>query len=449
MRQERMTLKIKIFITLIAIALIAFISNGFFSRASLSFDKQRLARIDAHYEAAINKQLVAGAQAVIQQNGRIIYNKSWGYSDLAKSTRISDDTIFHIFSMTKPITSVAVMILFEEGKILLHQPIAKYIPELANLRVYDPTNGTGSPPTRVASRQPTVRDLLTHTAGFTYGLFDNSPVGELYRASNIGDPTKDLKHFVEQLGKLPLKFDPGTKWNYSVATDILGRLVEVASGQKFSTFLRERIFVPLDMVDTSFYFDPEKTERQAVLYSREGIPSVFLKDGFLSKSTGSGLEPAHESLILGYTDRGLFESGGAGLLSTTSDYLQFANMLLNDGELNGVRILSPNSIAMMRSDQVGSAEPLTRLTNIMLDDGIGFGLGFGTIKDQGLSGLALPTGSFFWGGAAGTIFWIDPRHELMGLFMTQVVPHRTTLREDLWGLTYQALVDTEIGKFAN
>ena len=241
--------------------------------------------------------------------------------------------------MTKPITSVAVMILFEEGKILLHQPIAKYIPELADLRVYDPVNGTGNPPTRKSSRQPTVRDLLTHTAGFTYGLFDQSPVGELYRAAGIGEPTIDLQQFVKRLGTLPLKFDPGTKWNYSVATDVLGRLVEVASGQKFSAFLRERIFIPLDMVDTSFYFDPEKTERQAILYSREGIPSAFLKDGFLSKSTGPGLEPAHESLILGYTDKGIFESGGAGLLSTTRDYLQFANMLLNDGELDGVRIL--------------------------------------------------------------------------------------------------------------
>ena len=136
-------------------------------------------------------------------------------------------------------------------------------------------------------------------------------------------------------------------------------------------------------------------------------------------------------------------------MSTTSDYMQFANMLLNEGELNGVRILSPNSIAMMRSDQVGSTKPLARLTNIMLNDGIGFGLGFGTIKNQGLSGLALPTGTFFWGGAAGTFFWIDPRHELIGLFMTQVVPHRTTLREDLWGLTYQALVDIDLGQFAN
>ena len=444
-----MTSQKTIFIALIIFSALAFVSYGFYSNSSLSFDNKRLARIGAHYQAAIDKQLVPGAQAVIQQNGEIIYNERWGYRDLGKLTPLSHDTIFHIYSMTKPITSVAVMILFEEGKILLHQPIANYIPELANLQVYDPVNGEGNPPVRGAARQPTVRDLLTHTAGFTYGLFDTSPLGELYRAADIGGPTKDLQDFVEDLGKLPLKFDPGTNWNYSVATDVLGRLVEVTSGQKFSIFIQERIFAPLGMADTSFYFDAAKTERQAVLYSREGVAAAFPKDGFLSKPTGSGLEPAHKSMTLGYTDKGVFESGGAGLLSTTSDYMQFANMLLNEGELNGVRILSPNSIAMMRSDQVGSTKPLARLTNIMLNDGIGFGLGFGTIKDQGLSGLALPTGTFFWGGAAGTFFWIDPRHELIGLFMTQVVPHRTTLREDLWGLTYQALVDMDLGQFAN
>ena len=442
-----MTSQIKIFIAFIIFSAMAFVSYGFYFNGSLSFDEKRLARIDAHYQAAIDKQLVAGAQAVIQQNGEIIFNKRWGYSDLAKQELLSHDTIFHIYSMTKPITSVAVMILFEEGKILLHQPIAKYIPELANLQVYDPVDGKGNPPVRSAARQPTVRDLLTHTAGFTYGLFDTSPLGDLYRAADIGGPTRDLQGFVEDLGKLPLKFDPGTNWNYSVATDVLGRLVEVASGQKFSIFIQERIFTPLGMTDTSFKFDSAKTERQAVLYSREGIAAAFPEDGFLSRPTGSGLEPAHESMTFGYTDKGVFESGGAGLLSTTNDYMLFANMLLNGGELNGVRILSPNSITMMRSDQVGSTPPVTRLTNIMLNEGIGFGLGFGTIKDQGLSGLALPTDTFFWGGAAGTFFWIDPRHKLIGLFMTQVVPHRTTLREDLWGLTYQAISDKKLGQF--
>lgn len=439
-----MTQSTRILIAFIAFAMLAWWGGLFDNNRTLTFDKERLARIGTHYQAAIDKQEVAGARALILQNGRTVYDETWGYRDLAKKAPLTDDTIYHIYSMTKPITSVAVMILFEEGKLLLHEPIAKYIPELANLKVYDAVNGKGNPPVRDAARQPTIRDVMTHTAGFTYGFADPSPLGAMYRKAGIGGPIKDMKGFVEDLGKLPLKFDPGANWNYSVATDVLGALVENVSGQKFGDFLEARIFTPLGMTDTGFTFDAAKADRQAVLYSREGVPAAFPTAGFLAKPTGPGLEPAHASLLYGYTDKGQFESGGAGLLSTVSDYLRFAKMLLNDGELEGVRILSPNSIAMMRHDQVGDTRPIARLTSIMLNDGIGFGLGFGMIKDQGLSGLALPQGSYFWGGAAGTFFWIDPENELIGLFMTQVVPHRTTLRQDLWGLAYQAIDDERL-----
>lgn len=434
----------RILIGLIALALIAFWGGFYGSSKTLNFDDARLARLDTHYQAAIDSQKVAGIRALIVQNDRTIYERNWGYRDLVAKKPMTDDTIFHIYSMTKPITSVAVMMLFEEGKLLLHDPIAKYIPELANLKVYDPVNGKGNPPVRKALRQPTINDVLTHRAGFTYGFFDPTPLGAMYRKSNIGGPTKDLQGFVQDLGQMPLKFDPGTKWNYSVATDVLGRLVEVVSGQKFSVFLEERIFTPLKMTDTSFFYDPNKADRTAILYSREGVPAAFPKAGFLAKPTGPGLEPAHESLLYGYTDKGVFESGGGGLLSTTGDYMRFAKMLLNNGEFDGVRILSPNSVAMMRHDQVGDTQPTTRLTSIMLNDGIGFGLGFGMIKNQGLSGLALPQGSYFWGGAAGTFFWIDPENELIGIFMTQLVPHRTTLRQDMWGLTYQAITNNRL-----
>ena len=198
------------------------------------------------------------------------------------------------------------------------------------------------------------------------------------------------------------------------------------------------------MTDTSFRYDPAKADRTAVLYSREGVPAAFPKAGFLAKPTGPGLEPAHESMLIGYTDKGVLESGGAGLLSTVDDYLRFAQMLLNDGELDGARILSPNSVHMMRHNQIGDLRSTARVTSIMPGPGIGFGLGFGTITDQGLSGLAVPKSSYFWGGAAGTFFWIDPENELIGMFMTQVVPHRTTLRQDFWGLTYQAIDDKRL-----
>lgn len=434
----------KIIIGILAIGLVMSLAIIFGENKNLSFDKQRLDRIGAHYQTAIDNQEVAGARAVIMQNGRTVYDETWGYRDLATQAPLADDTIYHIYSMSKPITSVAVMILFEEGKFLLHEPIAKYIPELADLKVYDPVNGTGNPPVRKAARQPTIADVLKHTAGFTYGFFDPTPVGSMYRKANIGGPTKDLQGFVENLGKIPLRSDPGASWIYSVSTDVLGRLVEVASGQTFGDFLQTRIFTPLGMTDTSFHFDAAKADRQAVLYSREGVPAAFPKAGFFAKPTGPGLEPAHESMLVGYTDKGVFESGGAGLLSTVPDYLRFAKMLLNNGELDGTRILSPNSVHMMRRDQTGDVQPVMRVTSIMPGPGIGFGLGFGTITDQGLSGLALPKGSYFWGGAAGTFFWVDPENELIGLFMTQVAPHRTTLRQDMWGLTYQAINDKRL-----
>lgn len=434
----------KIIIAILVAGLTMALAGLFSGTKNLSFDRGRLERIGAHYQAAIDNQEVAGARTVILQNGRTVYDETWGYRDLATKAPLSDDTIYHIYSMTKPITSVAVMMLFEEGKFLLHEPIAKYIPELADLKVYDPVNGKGNPPVRKAARQPTIRDVLKHTAGFTYGFFDPTPVGDMYRKAGIGGPSKDLQGFVADLGKIPLLTDPGASWTYSVSTDVLGRLVEVASGQTFGDFLQTRIFTPLGMTDTSFHFDAAKADRQAVLYSREGVPAAFPKAGFLAKPTGPGLEPAHESMLVGYTDKGVFESGGAGLLSTVPDYLRFAKMLMHDGALDGARILSPNSVHMMRQDQTGNVPPTSRVTSIMPGPGIGFGLGFGTITDQGLSGLALPKGSYFWGGAAGTFFWIDPENELIGLFMTQLAPHRTTLRQDLWGLTYQAIDDRRL-----
>ena len=257
---------------------------GFFSTTGdLAFDQSRLARIDAHYQKAIEAEQVARARALIYQNDRLVYERNWGYRDFARKAPMQNDTIFHIYSMTKPVTSVAVMMLLEEGEFLLHEPIVKYIPELANLRVYAPNKKTQTKnrlPTRAAKRQPTIHDVLTHQAGFTYGAFDASPLGALYRRQGLGATIHtDLKGFVTQLGKMPLKFDPGEYWHYSLSTDVLGRLVEVVSGQRFSTFLQERIFGPLAMVDTSFHFDPAKADRQATLYSQKGVPEQFVRKG--------------------------------------------------------------------------------------------------------------------------------------------------------------------------
>ena len=404
------------------------------------FDEARLERIDAHYQAAFDNGEMPGARAVIYQGGEIVYERNWGYQDIAAQKPIKADTIFHIFSMSKPITSVAVMMLFEEGKFLLHEPIAKYIPELADLRVYDAKNGTGNPPTRQATRQPTIHDVLTHSSGFTYGLFDPTPVGALYRQEGFElSDGMDLQGFVDRLGKLPLRADPGTQWNYSVSTDVLGRLVEVTSGMSFGAFLKTRLFDPLGMKDTGFTYQADSRDRIATLYSPVGIPSQFADKGLFAQPTGPGFEPAPDALLETYQPDAQFQSGGGGLVSTTDDYLRFARMLLNGGELDDVRILSPISVEMMRHDALGEIKASQRVTSIMPKPGIGFGLGFGVITDQSKSGLIMPKDSYFWGGAAGTIFWIDPQNDLIALFMTQIVPHRTTLRQDMWPLTYQAM----------
>jgi len=404
------------------------------------FDTARLERIDAHYQNALDAGEMPGARAVIYQGGDIVYARNWGFRDIEKQKPITDDTVFHIFSMSKPVTSVAVMMLFEEGKFLLHEPIAKYIPELADLRVYDAQNGTGTPPTRPARRQPTIHDVLTHTSGFTYGLFDQSPVGAMYRQNELEFTGRmDLQEFVSKLGKLPLRTDPGTVWNYSVSTDVLGRLVEVASGMSFGAFLKTRLFDPLGMKDTGFTYQAHNSDRMATLYSPKGIPGQFAEKGFLAQPTGPGFEPAPEAFLATYQPDARFESGGGGLFSTTGDYLRFAKMLLNGGALDGVQILSPTAVNMMRKNAIGDMPPGQRVSSIMPNQGIGFGLGFGVTIDQSQSGLILPKHSYFWGGAAGTVFWIDPKNDLIALFMTQIVPHNTTLRQDMWALTYQAM----------
>jgi len=413
-----------------------------FQRTSFAIDTDRFALIDEHYQAALNAGEMPGARAMIFHKNKIIYERNWGYQNIEQKTPIRDNTLFHIFSMTKPITSVAVMILFEEGKFLLHEPIAKYIPELGDLRVYDPS-GTGNPPTRLAKRQPTISDFLKHTSGVTYGLFDSSPVGAYYRQNRVDpNPAANLEEFVARLGKAPLAFDPGTYWNYGVSTDVLGRLVEVVSGQKFSAFLKDRIFEPLKMVDTHFHYRAETKDRVATIYAPEGVSEKLATQGYAAQATGPGLEPLSKSMLASYNPNAKMESGGAGLISSTADYMQFARMLLNGGTLDGQRILSPMTLDLMRRDAMDGTPARARMTSIAVGKGIGFGHGFGLITNQGVAGLALPDNSFFWGGAAGTFFWVDPDNELIGLFMTQILPHRTTLRQDIWPLTYQAVYQT-------
>ena len=414
------------------------------------FSTERLAKLTQLMNAKVEDGTMVGGMGMIARNGKIIYSQTYGQADREAGKAMADDAIFRIYSMTKPITGVALMMLYEEGKFRLNDPIAMYIPEMANLQVALSTGGTGIVSdvttstaigsgdeslvgqTRKPTRQPTIRDLMTHTSGLTYGIFGNTEVDQAYRKAGLmGD--MDLKEFVTALGKLPLQYDPGSQWHYSVSVDVQGYLVEVLSGMKFSEFLEQRIFAPLDMQDTAFKVNEGNKDRLAQLYKPEGVTA----DNYFSPATGSGLEVADAFMSAGYIYGVKFESGGGGLVATARDYLRFSQMMLNGGELDGVRILSPKTVDLMTTNHIGD------LGLGYGRKGIGFGLDFAVVLNPGELGEVSSAGEYNWGGAAGTRFWIDPQEQLIGLFMVQSIPHRTRLADDFKVMTYQALVEKE------
>ena len=414
------------------------------------FSSERLEKLTQLMNAKVEDGTMVGGMGVIARNGKIIYSQTYGQADREAGKAMTDDAIYRIYSMTKPITGVALMMLYEEGKFRLNDPIAMYIPEMANLQVALSTAGTGIVSdgttsttigsgdeslvgqTRKPTRQPTIRDLMTHTAGLTYGVFGNTEVDQAYRkAGLLGD--MDLKEFVTALGKLPLQYDPGSQWHYSVSVDVQGYLVEVLSGMKFSEFLQQRIFGPLDMKDTAFKVNEGNKDRLTQLYKPKGVTV----DNYFSPATGSGLEVADAFISAGYIYGGKFESGGAGLIATARDYLRFSQMMLNGGELDGVRILSPKTVDLMTTNHIGD------MGLGFGRKGVGFGLDFAVVLNPGEVGEVSSAGEYNWGGAAGTRFWIDPQEQLIGLFMVQSIPHRTRLADDFKVMTYQALVEKE------
>ena len=414
------------------------------------FSSERLEKLTQLMNAKVEDGTMVGGMGMIARNGKIIYSQTYGQADREAGKAMTDDAIYRIYSMSKPITGVALMMLYEEGKFRLNDPIAMYIPEMANLQVALSTAGTGIVSdgttsttigagdksligqTRKPTRQPTIRDLMTHTAGLTYGVFGNTEVDQAYRkAGLLGD--MDLKEFVTALGKLPLQYDPGSQWHYSVSVDVQGYLVEVLSGMKFSEFLQQRIFAPLDMKDTAFKINEGNKDRLTQLYKPEGVTA----DNYFSPATGSGLEVADAFISAGYIYGGKFESGGGGLVATARDYLRFSQMMLNGGELDGVRILSPKTVDLMTTNHIGD------LGLGYGSKGIGFGLDFAVVLNPGEVGEVSSAGEYNWGGAAGTRFWIDPQEQLIGLFMVQSIPHRTRLADDFKVMTYQALVEKE------
>lgn len=386
--------------------------------AEVGLSQERLDRVTAALQSDVDHGHVAGAIGVVARRGRIAYWENVGKADREAGRPMSPDTIFRIYSMTKPIVGVALMALYEEGVFALSDPVKKHIPELGGLEVVDGNR------TVAAEQEMTVQDLLRHTAGLTYAG-GGTPADRAFRRADPLNGNRSVADFIGKLATVPLKHHPGTAWEYSVAVDVQGRLIEVLSGQDLATFLSERLFIPLDMPDTAFVVPPEKRERFAQMYSKT-------KDG-------DGIEPSPASRSERYYDlESGWYSGGGGLVSTTRDYLRFCQMLLNGGELDGVSILSPKTIELMTRDHVRGIRRASRT----LSAGYGFGLGFAVHTDRAGSGLNGSPGEYNWGGLAGTIFWVDPAEEMIGLYMVQMLPPRfENSGARFKRLAYQAISD--------
>ncbi len=386
----------------------------------VGLSSERLERIGEVFQGYVDEGRIAGAVGMVLRNGKLAYVDAWGMRDLEAGDVMEEDDLFKICSMTKPVASVAVMTLYEEGHFFLSDPIGRYLPALANLRVANLAEASAGQeiPTERARRQVTIHDLLRHTSGFTYGDLSNTVVDAVYREREIlYQPT--LEDQVAALGEIPLLYQPGTQWNYSVSVDVLGRLVEVVSGQPFNVFLRERIFDPLGMADTGFRVPDSKSDRVAPTYGHSG-PDRALGPGDTSICD---LPPT------------LF-SGGAGLRSTAQDYARFAQMLLNGGELDGARILGRKTVELMTVDHLEEGMPTG-----FLSPGWSFGLGFTVKTEAGLDGLPSSVGEYNWIGIQGTSFWVDPEEDLVGVFMVQIRPNRDiTFRDQFKRLVYQALI---------
>jgi CubicO group peptidase (beta-lactamase class C family) len=401
------------------------------------FDAARLDRIATHLESRyIAPGKIAGCEVAVGRHGHLAYRASLGLRDRERATPLGDDTIYRIFSMTKPIVSIALMQLFEQGMFQLDDPVARVVPSWRNHRVW--VSGRGDDMiTEPAHRPISFRDLLSHTSGLTYGgvlpgMGDQHPIDEIYRGLQIrssGVPTT-MAEFMDKLGQVPLRFQPGTAYMYSLATDACGALVELMSGQSLPEYLREHILGPLGMHDTAFQVAPDKAHRFAANYARMPDKTTTLLD---DPATSAYLRPP------------AFVSGGGGLTGTLADYTRFCEMLRRRGELDGHRIIGPRTLSLMRMNHLPGGKDLAALDVEVLTQygnvGVGFGLGFASTIDQVATG-ALTRGDFYWGGAASTAFWVDDVEDLWVVFMTQLMPSGTfDFRGQLRSLVYSAIVD--------
>ena len=395
------------------------------------FDSQRLASVSALVDRYVAEGKLAGAQVQVAHRGEVALRHTVGRADVASDRPLGDDAIYRIYSMTKPITSIALMQLYEQGRVLLEDPVSAHIPEFAEMQVF--TGGTPTAPkVRPAQTVMTVKDVLTHASGLTYGFFFQNNLDAMYREDGLGDfqlPDYTLEEGMRRLATKPLAFDPGTAWNYSMSTDVCGRLVEVISGMGLDEYFAEHITGPLGMADTAFHVPADKKHRFTSNYALTPDEPLLIVDSFDASP---------------YLSPPVFLSGGGGLVGTVDDYQRFVDMLLNGGELDGRRIIGRKTLEYMTINHLPEGKTLNELGQSLFSEavmeGMGFGLGFSTLVDPARNGAVSSGGEFAWGGAASTAFWVDPAEEITCVFMTQLMPSSSyPLRRELKATVYQAL----------
>ena len=384
---------------------------------SVGMSSQRLSRLGSEMKTLVERGAVPGVVTMVARNGKVVHFEAAGKRELEGGAPMKKDTLFRIYSMTKPITGVAMMLLLEQGKWQLNDPVSKHIPEFADLKVakVDPASGAV---TQVEPDHPmTMRELMSHTGGLSYGVFGGTAVDRMYMEKSVYDDKQPLQVMIDKMAQVPLLFQPGERWHYSLSVDVQGYIVEKLSGQSLPEFMQQHIFGPLKMVDTAFYVPAEKLDRFAEFYLRE-------QDGKVVKHSAAD-----------YTKPPVLPSGGGGLVSTASDYMRFCQMLLNGGTLDGQRVLSPLSVKLMRTNMLPASAPT-------MGPGTGFGLDFAVVEDPAAAGGYVGQGTYFWGGYAGTWFWIDPVYQLIVIGMIQQrgegMPDFRALSRSL---TYQAITE--------
>lgn len=395
---------------------------------TLGFSSERLQRLDHAMAEKISSQQLAGAVTLLARHGKVVSFSSYGQQDIANAVAMKKDSIFRIYSMTKPMTSVAMMMLYEEGKWQPNEPIAKYLPEFKDIKVYAGQDKNGKPVLVAPDHAPTVGELLSHTAGIGLGFSDN-PVDKMYAAANMWG-SGSLQEFVDKIAHLPLKYQPGEAWEYSLSADVAGYLVERLSGQTLAQFFEQRIFKPLGMQDTAFFVPEQKLSRLALIYQPEGSSLAAMP-----RDPNISTMPA-------------LLSGGGGLYSTAEDYFRFGQMLLNDGKFNGVQLLSPSSVKLMRSNHLPEKLQTGKhgIGFYRMQEGFGFGYNLGVFEKPEKVGSTTGTGTYLWDGLAGTWFWIDPTNDVIFIGMIQrwgLAPGMPNMEDMSRTLVHQALVSPE------